>query len=183
MGIKENNEKYMEGLVSWWDQVNEFADLPLDEFEQQKTGATDGSSYGRGLLQPSEEERVDERSERYFDTFRYSRSAVPSSYSAVDLGLVSPVKAQKSCGSCVAFSNMAMVETCFNKVTGVFGDYSEQQFVDCGYGQNGASGCDGAAPHAYVKWSKDNSGMGLFHESSYPYKNTEPTYTCPADIP
>merc|ERR1712154_346734 len=46
--IKENNEKYMEGLVSWWDQVNEFADLPLDEFEQQKTGATNGSSYGRG---------------------------------------------------------------------------------------------------------------------------------------
>merc|ERR1712142_608732 len=94
----------MEGLVSWWDQVNEFADLPLDEFEQQKTGATDGSSYGRGLLQSSEEERVDERSERYFDTFRYNRAAAPSSYSAVDLGLVSPVKAQKSCGSCVAFS-------------------------------------------------------------------------------
>lgn len=40
---------------------------------------------------------------------------------------------QKQCGSCVAFSNMALVETCFKKVTGVFGDYAEQQFVDCGY--------------------------------------------------
>ena len=88
---------------------------------------------------------------------------------------------QKQCGSCVAFSNMALVETCFKRVTGVFGDYSEQQFVDCGYGQNGANGCDGAAPHAYVKWSKD-SAMGLFHESTYPYKNTAPTYSCPADL-
>ena len=76
---------------------------------------------------------------------------------------------------------MALVETCFKRVTGVFGDYSEQQFVDCGYGQNGANGCDGAAPHAYVKWSKD-SAMGLFHESTYPYKNTAPTYSCPADL-
>merc|ERR550532_760141 len=176
--IKENNEKYMEGIVSWWDAVNEFADLPTDEFEQQKTGASNGSLYGRGLLQPSEEERVDERSERYFDRFRYSRAAVPSSYSSVDLGLVSPVKAQKSCGSCSAFSNMAMVETCFKKVTGVFGDYSEQQFVDCGYGKYGANGCNGAAPHAYVKWSKE-SGQGLMHESVFPYKNTNPTYTCP----
>merc|ERR1719370_642454 len=41
--IKENNDKYMEGIVSWWDAVNEFADLPTDEFEEQKTGATDGS--------------------------------------------------------------------------------------------------------------------------------------------
>merc|ERR1719192_2080353 len=179
--IKENNEKYMEGIVSWWDAVNEFADLPTDEFEEQKTGATDGVFFGRGLLQPSEEERVDERSERYFDRFRYSRAAVPSSYSSVDLGLVSPVKSQKNCGSCVAFSNMAMVETCFKKVTGVFGDYSEQQFVDCGYGQYGANGCNSAAPHAYVKWSKE-SGAGLAHESTYPYSNTNPTLTCPANL-
>merc|ERR1719312_496213 len=171
--IKENNEKYMEGLVSWWDAVN--------EFEQQKTGATNGSFYGRGLLQPSEEDRVDERSERYFDRFRYSRAAVPSSYSSVDLGLVSPVKAQKNCGSCSAFSNMAMVETCFKKVTGVFGDYSEQQFVDCGYGKYGANGCNGGPIFSYVKWAA-KSGESLTHESTYPYLNTNPKLTCPANL-
>ena len=33
------------------------------------------------------------------------------------------------------------------------GDYSEQQFVDCGYNRtNVAYGCDGAALNAYVKW-------------------------------
>merc|ERR1719233_1986187 len=179
--IKENNEKYMEGIVSWWDAVNEFADLPTDEFEQQKTGASNGSLYGRGLLQPSEEDRIDERSERYFDRFRYSRAAIPSSYSSVDLGLVSPVKSQKNCGSCVAFSNMAMVETCFKKVTGVFGDYSEQQFVDCGYGQYGANGCNGAPVFSYVKWAA-KSGKSLTHESTYPYLNTNPKLTCPANL-
>jgi len=178
--IKETNQEYLNGEISWWDEVNEFADLPEDEFDSEKTGAVIPAerSFARGLLEPLEEERVDLRSERYFDSVRYSRSAVPASYNSVDLGLVSPVKDQKQCGSCVAFSNMALVETCFKKVTGKFGDYSEQQFVDCGYGQYGANGCNGAAPHAYVKWSKE-SGQGLMHESVYPYKNNNPTYTCP----
>ena len=36
-----------------------------------------------------------DRSERYFDSVRYSRGGpVPASYSSVDLGLVSPVKNQ-----------------------------------------------------------------------------------------
>merc|ERR1719219_2185157 len=178
--IKENNELYMEGFRSWWDQVNEFADLPADEFESQKTGLTNESFYGRGLLEPTPEERVDERSERYFDQFRYSRAAVPSSYSAVDLGLVSPVKSQKQCGSCVAFSNMAMVETCFKKITGVFGDYSEQQMVDCAYGdKNGAWGCGGAYPHAYNKWAGDNK-VEFASEDDYPY--TARLGTCPSEI-
>ena len=77
---------------------------------------------------------------------------------------------------------MALVETCFSRLTGEFGDYSEQQFIDCGYGQNGAAGCDGAPPHAYVKYAAENAELGLLHESDYPYTNTQPTYTCPADL-
>ena len=40
-----------------------------------------------GRLDPAPEDRYDEESERYFDQFRYSRSTVPASYSAVDAGL------------------------------------------------------------------------------------------------
>merc|ERR1711872_460958 len=86
------------------------------------------------------------------------------------------------CGSCVAFATMNTVETCFKKLTGVFGDYAEQQFVDCAYGQNGANGCNGAYPHAYAKWAGDRDD-GLAHESSYPYLNTKPKLTCPANLP
>jgi hypothetical protein len=67
--INGTNEMFMNGQITWWDAVNEFADLPEDEFELEKTGAIDGSMYARGLLEPTEEERVDERSERYFDQF------------------------------------------------------------------------------------------------------------------
>ena len=73
---------------------------------------------------------------------------------------------------------MAAIEVCFNKVTGgvsqgelsflktrrnldkiyltyqpggIEYDYSEQQLVDCGYNKNGASGCNGAWSHSYIK--------------------------------
>ena len=55
----------------------------------------------------------------------------------------------------MAFANMAAIETCFKKKTGVFGDYSEQQLVDCGYGGYG-NGCNGAPLNAYFKWASDS---------------------------
>merc|ERR1712168_331060 len=135
--------------------------------------------HGTGLLEPLEEERVDEKSEQYFDQFRFTRSSVPNSYSSVEKGFVSPVKNQHSCGSCAAFASTAAIETCFKKKVGVFGDYSEQQLVDCAYHQHGANGCDGAAPHIYIKWADENK-IRLAHESQYPYKNEETNYTCPS---
>jgi len=184
--IKETNNKFLDGEDSWWDKVNEFSDLPEDEFEAQKTGELKPNAtlrtYGLGLIHPADPaDRYEEASERYFDQFRYSRASVPDSYSSVDEGNVSPVRSQGSCGSCVAFANMALVETCFKKVTGVFGDYSEQQLLDCGYDQYGAAGCDGAPAFAYAKWA-DVSGTDLSHESQYAYKGTETTLTCPSDL-
>jgi len=182
--VKEENEEYLEGKKTWFDKINDFADLPEDEFESEKTGelTPPGSrSFGLGLIHPPESERRDEASERYFDKFRYSRAAVPSSYDSKAQGNVSPVKSQHQCGSCVAFTNMAMIETCFKKITGVFGDYSEQQLVDCGFGKNGADGCDGAYTYSYVKWAAD-SQQGLVHESQYPYLNKKPNLSCPKNL-
>merc|ERR1711973_438077 len=129
----------------------------------------DEEIHGTGLLDPPDDEKVDEASEQYFNHFRSLRSSVPASYSSVEKGLVSPVKAQRSCGSCAAFSSIAAIETCFKKKVGVFGDYSEQQLLDCGYkpGQ-GANGCKGAWPHAYLKWAVETN-VRLAHESQYPY--------------
>ena len=93
------------------------------------------------------------------------------------LGLVSPVKDQKQCGSCAAFATMALVETCFKKQTGVFGDYSEQHLVDCGYNYQGLiNGCQGAAPHGYAKFLVDKK-PSLSSEKDYPYKSA--VGTCP----
>jgi len=168
--IKEANEAYANGEQTWFDEVNEFDDEPEDEFIAEHTGiltnfTTDG--FGRGILDIPIE--YDEASERYFDQFRYSRSDIPESYNAVAEGLVTPIRNQGACGSCAAFATMALVETCFKKATGKFGDYSEQLLVDCGYGyQNLNNGCKGAMPHGYAKWLVDQKPK-LSSETDYPY--------------
>merc|ERR1711872_926296 len=92
--------------------------------------------------------------------------------SSVDEGHVTPVRNQKQCGSCVAFSNLAVIETCFKKLTGEDNDYSEQQLVDCGYGRNGAMACSGASPFAYLKSIADEK-WNLTAEATYRYRNTD----------
>ncbi len=71
----------------------------------------------------------------------------------------------------------AAVETCFMKQTGRFGDVPEQEFLDCGYGHEGAVGCNGAYIQSYGKYWAVNRKT-LSHESLYPYKNTDTDYTC-----
>ena len=136
--------------------------------------------FAFGGLMPPVSERMSEESERYFDKFRQNRANVPSSCSSVERGLVSPVRNQRQCGSCVAFATVATIETCFKKLTGVFGDYAEQELVDCAYGQHGANGCDGASYHAYAKWISINKKK-LTHESLYPYLSKY-TYSCPRSL-
>jgi len=161
--IKKVNEQYLKGEKKWFARVNEFADLPDDQFLAQKTGLK-GSFKGGDVNS---------------NIHRRRRSAAPPSFNAVDLGLVSPVKSQGACGSCVAFANMATIETCFAKITnGVIGDYSEQQMIDCGYGKNGANACGGASLDSYLAWAVSEEAE-LAHESTYPYLNTQPNLECP----
>merc|ERR1711872_354648 len=111
--IKTVNAEYKKGESSFFEAQNEFSDLPEDEFCKQKTGMH--MDFGTGMLQPLPEQRVDEASEIYFNQFRYSRSSVPDSYNAIWDGVVSPIKNQGKCGSCVAFASMSSIEACFQK--------------------------------------------------------------------
>merc|ERR1719297_462497 len=71
--VKEENEKYLNGEADWFEEINEFSDLPKDEFEKEKTGDVD-TDYARGLLEP-EIKPVDARSERYFASLLLRRDA------------------------------------------------------------------------------------------------------------
>ena len=115
--VQEVNEAFMAGDMTWYDAINEFSDIPDDEFLRTHTGLTD------------DHHPEDERSERFFDAYRYRRTNVPDSYNSVSLGNVSPVKNQRACGSCVAFATIGIVETCFKRTVGTFGDYSEQHLL------------------------------------------------------
>jgi len=164
--IKEVNEQYLRGEKSWFAKVNDFADLPDELFMARKTGLVHF------------EENPEQVPKKVADLSRIRRSIAPESYSSVDLGLVTPVKDQYDCGSCVAFATTAAIETCFAKLTGHLDDYSEQQLIDCAYGNDGANACDGSSTHSYLKWTSENEGE-LTHESLYPYLNTDPNLVCP----
>merc|ERR1719219_1999473 len=170
--VLENNEAFLAGNQTWFDEINEYSDLPEAEFEANHTGLMDimERRFATGMYNVPLP--YDAKSERFFDAVRYSRSTVPASYDSVALGNVSPVKSQGSCGSCVAFATMALVESCFKKAVGTFGDYSEQHFVDCAFDGDMVNGCSGAAPHGYAKWLKEKKPK-LAHESTYPYKATK----------
>ena len=168
--VLEINKAYLAGNITWFEETNEFSDLPDDEFVATYTG----------LIGDSEED-IDLESERFYESYRrHKRSTAPSSYSSVDLGFVSPVKSQGSCGSCAAFTTLALVETCFKKNLGVpLGDYSEQQLLDCAYGTYGIRGCDGSPnSYGYAFWLRDNQPK-LASEESYPY--TPSRGTCRTD--
>lgn len=81
-----------------------------------------------------------------------------------------PIRNQRSCGSCWAFSATAVIETQYilkkgqNRLTF---DLSEQQSVDCA--KNAYNGCNGG----WMAWTYDLAVLkGIVSEASYPYTAT-----------
>jgi len=178
--IEQVNEDFRKGKKTWTEKLYEFSNLPKDEFVRQKTGDL-GPEFGLEEVNPIGSEEDHEESD-FNKSDRTKRETLPASYDSVKLGHVTPVKDQYNCGACTAFASMAAIETCFKKESGAFSDFSEQQLLDCAYGQHGANGCQGAANHAYFKWLNE-SNQDLLAEATYPYKNEEPALTCPTGLP
>ena len=59
--VKAENQGALDGYNTWTDALNEFSDLPVEEFEEQKAGLVESTEeFGRGLIMPTGKE-VEER--------------------------------------------------------------------------------------------------------------------------
>jgi C1A family cysteine protease len=96
-------------------------------------------------------------------------ASVPASVDWRTKGAVTPVKNQKSCGSCWSFSTTGALEGIYAIKRGNLVSFSEQQLVDCDYIRAGGTslGCNGGDMQSAMEWIGKNNG--LCTEQAYPY--------------
>jgi len=145
--------------------MNEYADLSGEEFLKVVLGSC----------------IIHKRNSTGAATFlKSSFIAPPASVDWRDKNLVTPVKNQKQCGSCWAFSTTGSLEGQHCKKTGKLVSLSEQQLVDCS-GDFGNFGCGGGLMDNAFKYIKANGGIDT--EDSYPYEARDrPCRFKPADV-
>lgn len=169
--IKQINKEYQEGRQTWFAALNEFSNLPDEEFFGDMTGL---------IEPPAVSGRIINSSEAYWDLLPHERTYVPRWYNGVRRGLVSPVKYQGHCRSCVVFATISSIETCFKKIRRQHIDLSEQHFIECAYDHPGVHGCEGAYENAYLTWAIEND-ISAVSERWFPYESKR-IGQCPGNL-
>jgi len=147
--MEKHNAAYQAGFESYMVGENEYNDLTNQEFVSMLNGfqQTEYSTEPQNVYTPrlaTADPKVDWRAK----------------------GFVTPVKNQKQCGSCWAFSATGSLEgQHFNKTKKLV-SLSEQNLVDCSQ-KEGDHGCEGGLMDNAFKYIKDNKGIDT--EDSYPY--------------
>merc|ERR1719420_292038 len=75
---------------------------------------------------------------------------LPDSVDWVGNGAVTPVKNQKTCGSCWTFSTTGALEGAWKIASGDLVSLSEQQILDC----SGGGSCRGGLVYKAYQWAK-----------------------------
>nr|AKO90282.1 cathepsin L-like protein 1 [Tigriopus japonicus] len=126
------------------------------------------------ILNPRPKGLLAERSEHLLGLSRGSvfispaHVELPTAVDWRDLGAVTPVKNQASCGSCWAFGATGALEGQIFRKTGKLLSLSEQQLVDCTKDEKyHNNGCDGGLPDAAYRYIRDVGGIES--EEFYPY--------------
>lgn len=131
--------------------INKFADMTKDEFASK-------------LLNPMMSDSI-AASNVSWATATPTKKATASTFNWVDEGATTPVKNQKYCGSCWAFSATETVESQYILAGGDMTELSVQQTVSCDTTDAGCSG--GWYYTAWTDYMEPNGGLAL--DSTYPY--------------
>nr|ADQ73946.1 cathepsin L [Paralithodes camtschaticus] len=150
--IEAHNEQYTNGEVTYMLAINQFGDMTNEEI----------NAVMNGLLPASESRGVAVLGGR--------DDTLPAEVDWRTKGAVTPVKDQKACGSCWAFSATGSLEGQHFLKDGKLVSLSEQNLVDCSTKQ-GDHGCGGGLMDFAFTYIKDNGGIDT--EASYPYEATD----------
>jgi hypothetical protein len=151
--INEQNEKRLGYTLA----MNEFGDLTFEEFR---------SVYLMKGIQPS---LPSDESKLYYKPM-LNRNDIPLSFDWRTKGVVTPVKNQRSCGSCWAFGAAAVIESAYAIAKGILVNLSESELIDCShdFGNRGCCGGWFAAAFRYVI----KNGLNSMETYSYKWGTT-----------
>lgn len=141
--------------------LNRFSDMTWDEFRTTRLGFGNGGGLGE-----SQNCSATHEGSQYRALGLSKGRAPPPARDWRDLGAVSPVKNQGSCGSCWTFSTTGCLESHHYLRTGEMVLLAEQQLVDCA-GAYDNHGCNGGLPSHAFEYIADAGGIDT--EEAYPY--------------
>merc|ERR1711911_67692 len=154
--VLSHNARFANGEVTFELGMNKFGDLLSTEFAAMYNGYTRKLRTGTETVFMAPENFV-----------------APTSVDWRTEGAVTPVKDQKQCGSCWAFSATGSLEGQHFRKTGSLVSLSEQNLVDCS-SRYGNAGCNGGLMDSAFEYVQANGGVDT--EASYPYEAR--TKTC-----
>jgi C1A family cysteine protease len=160
MENKDIVETHNAKKLGWTMALNQFADMTEHEF----------ASFYLGFRPSLTEDAISTNvHELFFDN-------PPASVDWRTSNMVGPVKNQKACGSCWAFSTIASAEGQVANATGKYVSLSEQNLVDCVKGEGVpydpttcCSGCQGGLMDNAFAYVVDKQAGGFDTEESYKY--------------
>lgn len=157
--IVAHNKKYDAGEESFWVGETLWADHTPEEYSAMLTLR----AHGRRPSIAAATAQVGDP------------SAAPDSWdwrSDSNITVVGPVKNQKACGSCWAFSAVAAMEGRAALDSGTYRAFSEQEVLDCTLDGGDTCSLGGEMHDGYVEIATNHKGS-IALEADYPYKGRQ----------